>query len=140
MEEIIFHGTPMRILLTTKQAGGTYCVMEMAHRPNVGPAPHQHPAVNETFYVLDGTYHFTVEGTTTEVAKGGLITVERGRSHYYKSGPNGGRVLIMMPPNLESYFRSIAELEKASIVPFEQEATIAESYGQVFLGTSNTHW
>ncbi len=132
----------MKILITTPETFGKYCVMEMQHQPNIGPAIHAHPRGNETFYILEGHYLFYYGDRMTELSAGELLTVEADIPHYYKSGSKGGRLLIIMPPDLENYFWEVSTLEHERPLPFSEELQIAEKYGQNFLNQQGqaSHW
>jgi quercetin dioxygenase-like cupin family protein len=136
----LFHSTPMKILVTTPETQGKYCMMEMQHKPGVGPAVHIHPRGNETFYVLEGNYTFWYGDKVAELSAGELLTVTPGVPHRYTSGNNGGRLLIVMPPDLENYFWEVAGVGR--MLDFGEERQIAEKYGQDFLDHpgQSPHW
>ena len=113
--------------------------MDVIHAPNIGPAEHQHPAGPETFSVLDGDYEFFLNGESIKAKVGDVICVPTDASHRFVTGPNGGHVMVISPPNLEFYFWEVSQLLAKGDVSFEEESEIGKKYGQLFLDGSN-HW
>ncbi len=136
---IVFHNTEMVFKTTLEESGGRYSTILMTHPPLAGPALHLHPDGQETFYVLEGNYIFTLNGETMEAGKGDFISIPAHVPHKYKSGAAGGKVLVTTPPNVEKYFLHIAEKLLAGAVSQEYEFAFAAQNGQVFLDTSE-HW
>lgn len=135
----MFHGTDMRIRLSTEEAFGAYAIIEMKHPPEVGPGLHVHPTHPESFLVLEGEYTFYLDEKPLRVGPGAAVAVPAGTAHRYKSGPAGGRVIVISPPHLEKYFTTVADLAQNREVTLSEEAAIASRYGQHFLDLSG-HW
>lgn len=139
-EILDFHGTRVRIHLSSADTGGSYALIEMHHPPSVGPALHSHPRGPESFFVLEGEYTF-VRGSETLVARiGEAVVVPAGVPHRYTVGPSGGRALVITPPQLDDYFIRIAERGRAGPAPsFEEERGVAAACGQDFVEREG-HW
>jgi quercetin dioxygenase-like cupin family protein len=139
-EVLDFHGTRVRIHLSSTDTGGFYALIEMHHPPSVGPALHIHPRGPESFFVLEGEYTF-VRGSETLVARSGeAVVVPAGVPHRYTVGPRGGRALVVTPPQLDDYFVRIAERSQAgSALTFEEERAVAAACGQDFVEREG-HW
>ena len=136
---IMFYTTKMVVKTTLAQTNNGYTTILMAHPPLVGPALHYHPHGVETFFVVEGSYIFTLDGETIEANKGDFILIPQNAPHKYNSGPEGGKVLVTTPPSVETYFLHIAGKLQEGDVPLEYEFAFAEQHGQVFLDSSS-HW
>lgn len=136
---IDFYGTQMDVKVSGEQSAGAYALIEMRHKPNVGPALHVHPQGAEAFYVLEGTYTIRCEQESYTAKAGDFVFVPSGVPHNYQSGPNGGKVLVLSPAGLENYFAKVADMLKIGPIPWDIEQAIAKEYGQEFLEHLK-HW
>jgi quercetin dioxygenase-like cupin family protein len=134
-----FHKTEMVVLLTTADTGGAYCLIEMAHPPGVGPAQHIHPDGPESFYVLAGSYQFERAGERIDLTAGQAVSIPAGVPHRYTVGPDGGRLLVTSPKELEHYFWEVGQRLAGVGVSRDEEFAIALKYGQRFVDDS-PHW
>ena len=92
----------MVLKVSGEQLDDAYTLIEMAHRPNIGPALHIHPRAAEAYYVLDGEYSIHYREKTFLAKTGDFMFITKGAQHNYLSGPNGGRVLLISPAGLEN--------------------------------------
>jgi len=138
-EHFEFRGAQMIVHLRSVDTGGSYALIEMHHPPNVGPALHVHPRGPEAFFVLEGEYLFFRGSETIPVTKGQSVAIPPGVAHRYVVGPEGGRALVITPPELELYFARIAERLQSAAVPWEEEFAVAAEFGQEFLDQT-AHW
>ena len=136
---ILFYKTKMVFKVTLSQTNNQYSIILMTHPALVGPALHVHPHGPETFFIIEGNYTFTLDNNTIEASKGDFIYIPQNTPHKYKSGMNGGQVLITTPPNIETYFLHIANKLAEGKVSLEYEFEFAKNHGQLFLD-SNEHW
>ena len=90
-------GNLVRFLVREPDAG--YCLVEALVAPGAGAPPNRHPADDEAFYVLDGTFEFGV-GSETRIAKtGDFIRVPNGELHTFRNiGQDPGRLLVINTP------------------------------------------
>ena len=73
--------------------------MEALVAPGAGPPPNRHPADDEAFYVLEGTFAFGIGSETRTAKRGDIVRVPTGEVHTFRNaGPEPGRLLIMNPP------------------------------------------
>ena len=70
---------------TGARTGGALDVGELLVAPGVGPPEHIHHANDETFYVLDGTFRFTVAGQQHVAEAGAFIFIPRGVPHAWQN-------------------------------------------------------
>ena len=80
---------------TLEQTNNCYSTILMTHPPLVGPALHLHPHGAETFYVIEGSYIFTLDGKIIETEKGDFVVIPKNIPHKYKSGENGGQIVVL---------------------------------------------
>jgi quercetin dioxygenase-like cupin family protein len=130
--EITFYGARMLVLLGEEDGAGV-TILEESVPPGMSPPPHAHIGVSETFYVLEGSYQFVVDGEEREVSAGGLASVPSGATHSWTAGPDGARSLIIFAPGgMEGYFVELAEASKAAgDLPLDESfhSTMREQYG-----------
>jgi len=70
---------------------------------------------------------------------GDVVNVPTGSPHRFVTGPNGGHVIVISPPDLEFYFWEVGELLEKGKVSYDQESDIGKKYGQIFLDGTK-HW
>jgi quercetin dioxygenase-like cupin family protein len=94
----------------SEETDGAYFCFEVATTPGFGPPLHRH-AYRELFYVLEGTYEFTLEenggGVETIVASAGsAISVPPNVAHTFKnaSGAPARLLFVHQPAALEEFF------------------------------------
>ncbi|MEO8623584.1 MAG: cupin domain-containing protein [bacterium] len=128
----------MTIRVTTEDSG-LYALIEMHHPPDVGPALHVHPRGPEAFYIVEGAYTFYRDSEVIHAGPGKSVVIPAGVAHRYRSGPAGGRALVISPPDLERYFWEVAERLRVGVLPLDEEFAIATANGQDFLERAG-HW
>jgi quercetin dioxygenase-like cupin family protein len=104
-------GVVVRFLATNAETGG-YCLCEGLVAPGAGAPPNRHAGEDETFYVLDGTFEFVIDGTPRTVGKGGFVQIPDGAVHAFKNASEvPGRILIINAPGLvhEAFFSRVGE-------------------------------
>lgn len=133
---IQFYKTKMVFKTTLEQTNNNYSTILMIHPALVGPALHLHPYGPETFFVIEGEYTFTLNEKTIEASKGDFIFIPQNAPHKYKSGSNGGQVLVTTPANVETYFLHIADKLLNGDISLDYEFEFAKNHGQIFLDSS----
>jgi quercetin dioxygenase-like cupin family protein len=79
--------------------GGAYCLVESLTAPGAGAPPNRHPSDDEAFYVLDGSFEFTVNDETVSATTGSFVKIPNGAVHTFKNtGDKPGRLLIINSP------------------------------------------
>ena len=128
-----FHGAKFTIKVLTSETNGSYTVLDIIHPPKIGPALHIHPKGSETFYIVEGSYEFILDGNSIMGKPGDVIFVPKEVPHRFVVGEKRGHALVISPPNLEFYFFKVSELLEKGEVAYETESSIGKQYGQVFL-------
>ncbi|WGF89329.1 cupin domain-containing protein [Marinivivus vitaminiproducens] len=94
-------GTLVRFVARSSETGGAYCLTDTLVAPGAGAPPNRHPGDDESFYVLDGTFDFTIEGATTSHGPGAFIRVPTGAVHAFRNtGTAPARLMVINVPGV----------------------------------------
>lgn len=120
----------MRVLAAGKDTtDGAFTLAEFTGDPGPWTVPHIHHATQESFYVLDGQYTFTVGEEEIPARPGSYVLVPRGTRHTITAGAGGGRLLtLMVPGGLEEMFLELGTLPPGSIIDPAVRAEISARY------------
>lgn len=122
----------LRLKLDEVSSGGGVAFYEYVSEPGVvGPPQHIHHAHDETFYVVDSSYEFSIGYETVNLIKGGFLFVPRGTPHTFRnSGDDLGCIVgTFTPGRFANYFRELAEIiERTGAVPDHE--TWSRLYGR----------
>ena len=124
----------MRILAGGEaHTGGAFTLAEFSGTGE-GPwtVPHLHRGFEESFFVLDGSFTFTVGAETIEATPETYILVPRGTAHTISAAPGGGRFLtLMVPGGLEEMFFELGTLPANAIRDPAVRAGISARYDSI---------
>lgn len=123
----------MRFIASGETTGSAFTVAEMSGTTE-GPwtVPHLHQGFEESFYVLDGLFTFSVGEERIEAAPGSYVLVPRGTAHSFEAAAGGGTfLLLMVPGGLEDMFLELASLPGDAIRDPAVRAAIAARYDSV---------
>jgi len=96
------------MLADAADTGGRWSMMEQLLPKGSGPPPHKHPWSDETFYILDGSISFFIDGEVTVAGKGSFVNVARNTRHAFRVDSDTARFLNgYTPASMEAM---IAEL------------------------------
>lgn len=135
-------GDTYRILMSGKQTGGNYSIIDMLVPPGGGPGPHAHANMQEAFYVIDGEIEFKTEAGSYIAKKGSLVNIPLGGAvHSFKNiSKNVAHLLCtVIPAGLDEFFQEVGKpVEVGKFLPHhvpdldEQNKlkAVAEKYGQ----------
>ena len=130
-------------LFTFKVVGddtnGTLTVAELTARPEMGPPPHLHRHADENFYVLEGTFDFSLAGQPFSAGAGSFVHLPKGVVHTHSAGGGApARALVMQAPaGVEKFImeagRPAPDTSIAPVLPEQSElervVAIARKYG-----------
>lgn len=107
-ETIILPMDGLQAHITRKAArtdtGGHWALGEAWQDPGFDNPPHTHEEA-EAFYVLEGSYTFyTDTEPVDDIGPGTLVFIPPGAIHGFRTGPEGGRLLCIWPPDVEATF------------------------------------
>lgn len=115
-----------------KDTGCAFTLAEFAGSEGAWTVPHLHRAMEESFFVLDGEFTFTVGQEHVSAGPGTYVLVPRGTSHAIFASDGGGRLLTMMVPGgLEEMFFELGDLGPDSIRDAGVRAAISARYDSV---------
>jgi quercetin dioxygenase-like cupin family protein len=124
--------TRMRLIVSDEDTNGAFAVAEFRGAEGVWTVPHIHQGLDESFYVLEGAFLFTVGSREVEARQGAFVMVPRGTSHVMRAERGGGALLtIFTPAGLERMFLELGRLPAASITDREVRAEIAKRHDSI---------
>jgi len=122
----------MRLLVSAAQTNGAFAVAEFRGSEGSWTVPHLHRGLEESFYVLEGTFGFTLGDRDVEAKQGAFVLVPRETPHIMRAGPGGGALLTLWAPGgLEEMFLELGRLPAESITDRAVRAEIAKRYDSV---------
>jgi quercetin dioxygenase-like cupin family protein len=93
---------------------GALTVAELTAGPELGPPPHIHHNADESFYILEGIFEFSLAGQAFTAGAGAFVHLPKGVVHTLRAG--GGAparaVVIQSPAGVEKF---IAEAGKPAL-------------------------
>lgn len=98
------------MLADRNDTGGRWSMMEQLMPIGAGPPPHKHLWSDETFYILDGTITYLINGEIKTAGKGAFVTITRNTRHAFRVDSDTAHILNgYTPASMEAM---IAELGK----------------------------
>jgi quercetin dioxygenase-like cupin family protein len=106
----------MRLLVGTDQTNGAFAVGEFGGGEGPWTVLHRHEKTDESFYVLDGNFTFTLGDDEVQAGPGSFILVPRSTKHVMRAHPGGGRFLTLWTPGgLEAMFVELSRMSADSL-------------------------
>ena len=85
--------------LVGKDTEGALTVAEVTAGPDLGPPPHIHRDSDESFYILEGSFDFSLAGRVFTAGAGAFVHLPRGVVHTHRAGGGASaRALVMQSP------------------------------------------
>ena len=115
-DNISMVGDTYRIIITGKQTGGDFSVVDMLVPPNGGPGPHSHPDFHESFYIIEGEIEVKSEEGTYTAKKGSFVSIPKGGIiHQFKNKTNATAhmLCILVGAGEEDFFKEVGKSVKA---------------------------
>jgi quercetin dioxygenase-like cupin family protein len=103
-------GDAYRIIISGKQTGGAYAVIDMLVPSGGGPGPHSHADIQELFYVVDGEIDFKTEAGKYTAKKGAFVNIPKGGEvHCFRNTSDEMAHLLctVIPSGLDEFFEEI---------------------------------
>jgi quercetin dioxygenase-like cupin family protein len=110
MGHISVAGGTYTILVTGKDTGGRYCLIDMLIPPGGGPPPHRHD-FEEMFTIQDGEIEFIFRGEPKRAGAGSTVNVPANAPHAFKNmSDRPARLLCMcLPAGQEEFFLAVGD-------------------------------
>lgn len=101
-------GDTYTILLTGKDTGGRFCLIDMHVPPGGGPPPHRHD-FEETFTMLEGEIEVTFRGVKSVLRAGETANIPSNAPHQFqnKTGQPVRLLCTCSPAGLEEFFLAL---------------------------------
>jgi quercetin dioxygenase-like cupin family protein len=98
------------ILVTGKQTGGRYCLIEMQVPSGGGPPPHRHD-FEEMFTILDGEIELTFRSEKHRASAGSTVNIPANAPHAFKntSGKSARLLCLCTPAGQEEFFMAVGD-------------------------------
>jgi L-amino acid N-acyltransferase YncA/quercetin dioxygenase-like cupin family protein len=127
-------------ILTAADTGGAYAVLEQSSQPGNGTPLHRHQREDESFYVLEGDYEFTVGDQMIQAGPGTYLFGPRRIPHKFRCvGTTAGRVQIMIAPaGFEKFFVELNRLATGGAPKAQDLVALARKYEIEFIGSQST--
>ncbi len=92
--------------------GGAVAHYEYIAKPAAKGSPqHIHAGHDETFYVVDGEFEFSLGPRSLVAGPGSFLLVRRGQPHGFRNrGAGPGRIVGTFAPRFAAYFRELAAI------------------------------
>jgi mannose-6-phosphate isomerase-like protein (cupin superfamily) len=105
-------GDRYRFLITGRQSGGSYFILEALVPPGGGPPLHVHRREEECFFLLEGRLSILVGGRTIDAGAGDFIHFPRGTPHAFRNeGAAVARMLaVFSPAGMEGWFEAALDV------------------------------
>jgi mannose-6-phosphate isomerase-like protein (cupin superfamily) len=106
-------GAGVVVKLSSAATGGALTVFETSRERGDarGPRTHSHTGMDETFYVVEGSYVFELDGHPFDAPAGSIVLLPRGTRHRFRStGAADGRVLSFAAPGgIDAFFEEASD-------------------------------
>jgi mannose-6-phosphate isomerase-like protein (cupin superfamily) len=122
----------LRLLTTSDQTNGAFAVGEFSGGEGPWTVPHVHQHTEESFYVLDGVFTFTLGTDDLEAGPGSFVRVPSGTRHELRAAAGGGRLLTLwVPGGTEAMFVELSRMPPGSLRDPEARKAISERFDSI---------
>jgi len=123
--------TTFEVRVASDQLGGAFGVLEFSGAEGPWTVPHVHRNGRESFYVLDGEFEFRLGEQMVAARAGDFVTVAPNTVHMIRAGAGGGRLLALVPGQLEAMFIEMSQLGPEALTDPAVRAGLAERHDSV---------
>jgi quercetin dioxygenase-like cupin family protein len=112
-------GDLVSIKVAGTETGDQYTVISGQTPPLGGPPLHVHLSDSETFYVVEGTFLFELDGVIHHANTGDVVHIQPGVKHLYQNiGTEPGKLLLVVAPaGLDEFFIELDALLRVHAEP-----------------------
>ncbi len=123
-EVLVAAGVKLRV--GSQQTGGEFELFELSGTGS--PSPHLHREHDECFYVINGSFTFTLGSEVFVAQTDSIVFVPRGTTHSFTHTDGARAICFVLPAHLEGYFRQLGEGMKTGKSESEMRSTLAGKY------------
>jgi quercetin dioxygenase-like cupin family protein len=125
----------MTVKADAQSTGGVVSILEATEPPGFGPPVHVHDDASEAFYVLEGEYVMTLDGSEQHCPAGSFVYIPAGVPHGFRVGDAPSRKLnLYFPAAMTGYFDDLAAMLARSDVTEAELAAIADAHNMRIVG------
>jgi quercetin dioxygenase-like cupin family protein len=122
----------MRVLAVDGEPSDSFTLAEFSGGAGAWTVPHLHRSFEESFFILDGSFTFTVADEAIAATPSTYVLVPRNTAHTICAGEGGGRLLtLMVPGGLEGMFFELGALSPDAITDVTIRREISSRYDSV---------
>jgi quercetin dioxygenase-like cupin family protein len=122
----------LRLLTVAEQTGGAFAVGEFSGGEGPWTVSHVHQHTEESFYVLDGAFTFTLGTDDVEAGPGSFVRIPRGTRHELRAALGGGRLLTLwVPGGIEAMFVELSRMPPGSLRDPEARKAISTRFDSI---------
>jgi len=112
-------GGPLTFKVRGAQTEGALTAFENVIAPGDGPPLHTHGREGESWYVIEGSLRFKLDGEMRPASAGSFVYVPPGVSHCFQNvGHAPARILVLFSPaGMEAFFDRFSELPSGPVDP-----------------------
>lgn len=128
-------GGPLTFKVRGAQTAGALTAFENVIAPGDGPPLHRHEREGESWYVIEGSLRFKLDGEIRQAPAGSFVHVPPGVPHCFQNVGNAPtRILVLFAPaGMEAFFDRFSELPSGPVDP-GVFATLGRDVGMEVLG------
>ena len=132
-DNLWFTNARMQVRLSNRDNESGLSILENIMAHGFSPPLHVHHDEAETFYVLEGTFRFEMDGKATIAGPGDVVHIPAGAEHsFLVMSPDGGRCLTITQGRFEDMVREASRpaandgLPEQVVPTPEQQKMLAE--------------
>ena len=128
-------GGPLTFKLRGAQTEGALTAFENVIAPGDGPPLHTHEREGESWYVIEGSLRFKLDGELRRASAGSFVYVPPGVPHCFQNvGDAPARILVLFAPaGMEAFFDRFSTLPSGTADP-EVFASLGRDVGMNVVG------
>ncbi len=116
----------IKLRISSPQNGGEFELFELGG-PGY-PSSHVHHDHDECFYIIEGSFTFTVGSVEVFAPADTVVFVPRGTPHAFKHTEGARALCFVIPAHLEGYFRELGEALAAGRLEPDVRVELAGKY------------
>jgi quercetin dioxygenase-like cupin family protein len=83
-----------------EDTNGAFTVAELTADPELGPPPHVHRNHDESFYIVEGVFDFSLGGEAFSAGAGSFVFLPKGIVHTHRAGRGAvAKALVIQAPS-----------------------------------------
>ena len=123
--------TQFEVRVGADQLGDAFGVLEFSGAEGPWTVPHVHRNGRESFYILAGEFEFQLGDELVQAGVGDFVTVAPNTVHMIRAGAGGGRLLALVPGQLEAMFIEMSQLGPEALTNPSVRAGLAARHDSI---------